>query len=87
MQAETKKIIRLLKTARGQLDGIVKMVEEDRYCMDVSNQILATRALLHTANREIVRTHLEHCVKQAFQEGTEDEKIKEILAIFDKLAK
>lgn len=87
MQAETKKVIRLLKTARGQLDGIVKMVEEDRYCMDVSNQILATRALLHTANREIVRAHLEHCVKQAFQEGKEDEKIKEILSILDKLAK
>lgn len=87
MQAETKKVIRLLKTARGQLDGIVKMVEEDRYCMDVSNQILATRALLHTANREIVRAHLEYCVKQAFQEGKEDEKIKEILSILDKLAK
>lgn len=87
MQAETKKVIRLLKTARGQLDGIVKMVEEDRYCMDISNQILATRALLHTANREIIRAHLEHCVKQAFQEGQEEEKMKEILSIIDKLAK
>ena len=42
MQAQRDKVERLLKTARGQLDGILKMVEEDRYCMDISNQLLAT---------------------------------------------
>ena len=53
MQADAEKIMRLLKTARGQMDGIIRMVEENRYCVDISNQVLATRALLHTVNKEI----------------------------------
>ena len=47
MQADKKKIARLLKTARGQMDGILKMVEEDRYCIDISQQLMATEAILH----------------------------------------
>ena len=46
MQADHKKIERLLKTARGQIDGILRMVEEDRYCMDISAQVMATDAIL-----------------------------------------
>ena len=41
MRADKDKITRLLKTARGQLDGILKMVEDDRYCMDISQQLMA----------------------------------------------
>ena len=41
MKADKVKVARLLKTARGQLDGILNMIEEDRYCMDVLNQLLA----------------------------------------------
>lgn len=44
MKADQTKVVRLLKTARGQLDGILNMIEEDRYCMDISNQLLATQA-------------------------------------------
>ena len=46
MQADRKKIERLLKTARGQIDGILRMVEEDRYCMDISAQVTAPEAIL-----------------------------------------
>lgn len=46
MKANKENITRLLKTARGQLDGILKMVEDDRYCIDISNQILATQSIL-----------------------------------------
>ncbi|HIY17827.1 MAG TPA: metal-sensing transcriptional repressor, partial [Candidatus Blautia avistercoris] len=42
MQADEKKIRRLLKTARGQIDGILKMVDENRYCIDISQQLMAT---------------------------------------------
>ena len=51
MQADKAKINRLLKTARGQIDGILKMVEEDRYCMDISHQLMATEAILNKANK------------------------------------
>ena len=46
MQADKKKVTRLLKTARGQIDGILKMIEEDRYCVDISHQIMASQAVL-----------------------------------------
>ncbi len=90
MKADKAKITRLLKTARGQLDGLIKMVEEDRYCIDISNQLMATQAILRTANKEIIHAHLSGCVKEAFeQEDTveKDTKIEEILAVMDKLAK
>lgn len=87
MKADKQKITRLLKTARGQLDGLLKMVEEDRYCIDISNQIMATEAILHKANKEIIHAHLGSCVKEAFLQGNEDEKIEEIMSVMDKLSK
>ena len=65
MKADQTKVVRLLKTARGQLDGILNMIEEDRYCMDISNQLLATQAILNKVNKEILHAHLEHCVKES----------------------
>ena len=46
MKADHAQVNRLLKTARGQIDGILKMVEEDRYCLDVSSQIMAAQSIL-----------------------------------------
>lgn len=87
MKADKTKVNRLLKTARGQLDGILKMVEEDRYCIDISNQLMATQAILHSANKEIIHAHLKHCVKDALEQGDADEKLDEIMIIMDKLSK
>jgi len=87
MQADRKKIERLLKTARGQIDGILRMVEEDRYCMDISAQVMATDAILRKVNNEIIRAHMKGCVKAAILEGTGDEKIDELMAAVDKLTK
>lgn len=87
MQAERKKIERLLKTARGQIDGILRMVEEDRYCLDISAQVLATDAILRKVNNEIIRAHMKSCVKSAILEGSGDEKIDELMAVVDKLTK
>ncbi|MFV0411977.1 MAG: metal-sensing transcriptional repressor [Oscillospiraceae bacterium] len=60
MLADKDKVTRLLKTARGQLDGLLKMVEEDRYCVDISNQLMATQAILIKVNSEIMNDHLGH---------------------------
>ncbi len=87
MRADREKTERLLKTAKGQIDGILKMVEEDRYCMDISNQILAAVSILNKVNHEVIRAHMETCVAEAFREGGEAEKIDEIMALVDKLAK
>jgi DNA-binding FrmR family transcriptional regulator len=87
MKADKDKVIRLLKTARGQMDGLIKMVEDDRYCIDVSNQLMATQAILRKVNNEVIHAHLGACVKEGFLEGKEDEKIDEIVKLLDKLSK
>ena len=87
MMADQTQVLRLLKTARGQLDGIVRMVEEDRYCMDVSHQLMATRAVLDRANREVLSAHLKHCVKTADSEQAREEKIDELVELLGKIMK
>ena len=87
MRADKEKVSRLLRTARGQIDGILRMIDEDAYCMDISNQIMATQSVLGRANREIISAHLEGCVLDAIENGTGEEKMKEIMGIIDKLSK
>lgn len=89
MQADQKEITRLLKTARGQIDGLLRMVEEDRYCMDVSNQLLATRALLATINKRILLAHLDGCVRHAFlsdDHADAEQKLEEIKSLLNKMS-
>ena len=83
MMADHEQVKQLLKTARGQIDGILNMVEQDRYCMDVSNQILASRAILDKANKAVIKAHLFHCVAKAT--GESQEKLQEINDLIDKL--
>lgn len=87
MQADKTKINRLLKTARGQIDGILKMVEEDRYCIDIAQQLMATEAMLNKANREILTAHLKNCVKNAEDENEREEKIDELISMLGKILK
>ena len=87
MQADRRKIERLLKTARGQIDGILRMVEEDRYCMDISAQVMATDAIIRKVNNEIIKAHMKGSVKEAILEGKGDERIDELMAVVDKLTK
>lgn len=90
MQANKTEITRLLKTARGQIDGLIRMVEEDRYCIDISNQLLSTQALLGTINAEVLTAHVDHCVRQAFESGDaseEEKKIAELQAVLKRLSK
>jgi DNA-binding FrmR family transcriptional regulator len=87
MNSERKKALQSLKTSRGQIEGIIKMIEDDRYCMDISNQIIAAQGLLKKANLLILRQHLNHCVKDACMSETGEEKIEEIISIIEKLIK
>ena len=87
MQADRNEIARLIKTARGQLDGVLRMVDEDRYCLDIVNQILAAQAILKKANREILRAHLDTCVTCAVEANDAKDKIGELVDLFDKMTK
>ena len=86
MQADKKTVARLLNTAKGQIDGVLKMMEEDRYCLDIANQIMAAEKVLHKANHEVILAHLSACVQNALAEEGK-EKVEELLVLFDKLSK
>jgi DNA-binding FrmR family transcriptional regulator len=81
--AESSKALATLKTARGQIDGIIRMVEEDRYCIDVSKQVLAATALLKKANLIILKQHLATCVVDAVKAKNGNDKIEEIATILE----
>ncbi|MDD3334863.1 MAG: metal-sensing transcriptional repressor [Eubacteriales bacterium] len=85
MNAEKQKAVQALKTATGQMEGIIRMIEEERYCIDISNQILAASAQLKRANLLILQQHMNHCVKTAIENGNGDEKISEIMGILSKI--
>ncbi|MBR6872711.1 MAG: metal-sensing transcriptional repressor [Ruminococcus sp.] len=85
MKADKTEITRLVRTARGQLDGVLRMIEEDRYCVDISNQLLAAVAVLKKANRSILAAHMSCCVKEAVESGDADEKLAELIALLEKL--
>lgn len=89
MKADKTKNIRLLKTARGQIDGIIRMMEDDRYCIDIVNQILAAQAILKKVNSDVLHAHLEHCVTDTLNSGDPDEvaaKVQEIMKVLDQLS-
>ncbi|MCM0648858.1 metal-sensing transcriptional repressor [Clostridium swellfunianum] len=85
MNEEKNKALMALKTSKGQIEGIIKMIEEGRYCVDVSNQIIAAQALLKKANMLILKQHIHHCVKDAVRNDKGDEKIDEIIDILEKI--
>lgn len=87
MKADPAKVLRLLKTARGQIDGIIKMVEDDRYCIDIAQQLMAARAMLNTANREVLTAHLKSCISEAEDQQERDAKIDELVAMLQKIMK
>ena len=90
MKADRDKVVPLIKTARGQLDGILKMIDEDRYCIDISNQVLAVISILGKANKEIIRAHLAGCVKDSLTGCTPEEvetKLDEVMSVLDKMSR
>ena len=87
MKADKAKIEKLLKTARGQLDGILRMLDQDRYSIDVSNQIMATQAIHTKVNREILIAHMNSCIMNETDESNRTERIDELTHVLEKLLK
>lgn len=85
MNKEKQSALQALKTSKGQIEGIIKMIEDGRYCMDISNQIIASQSLLKKANMLILKQHLNHCVKDAIASDNGEEKLDEIMELLTKL--
>lgn len=70
MHDVTRKSVALrLRRIEGQVGGLLRMVEDDRYCVDVLTQINAVRSALHKVEEQILRDHVSHCVAGAFTSG------------------
>jgi DNA-binding FrmR family transcriptional regulator len=65
--------LKRLRRIEGQIRGLQKMVEEDRYCADIVVQIASVQEALRSVGRELLRNHLHHCAAQAIRHGNEDE--------------
>lgn len=71
-------VAKRLSRIEGQVRGIARMVEEDRYCIDIVTQISAVRAALRRAEEEVLRDHVAHCVAHAIASGNAEEKAVKI---------
>jgi DNA-binding FrmR family transcriptional regulator len=82
--------LKRLKRIEGQVRGLAKMVEEDRYCMDVLMQVAAVQQALRGVSRELMHKHLEHCVHNAVAQGDksrEGELYQEMLDLIYKYSR
>ena len=78
---------RRLKIIQGQVRGIAKLVEDERYCLEILTQIAAIQEALRGVSKEIVRNHLETCVTDSIIQGKGEEHYKELTDIMFKLSK
>jgi DNA-binding FrmR family transcriptional regulator len=76
-----------LRRIEGQVRGLVRMVEEDRYCIDVITQVQAVRAALKRVEEEVLRDHVAHCVEHAIQSGDSREQRKKVAELMHVLGK
>ena len=81
---------RRLHRIEGQVRGIERMVDEDRYCIDILTQVAAVRTALESTALEVLSDHVSHCVRDALSSGDEEtatEKSRELLAAVQRFAK
>jgi DNA-binding FrmR family transcriptional regulator len=79
LPATKRDILNRLKTVRGHLDGIIRMTDEEAYCVELMKQVSAAQASLERVNRLILKNHLETCFSEAVTEGRAEPAIAELL--------
>ena len=85
-EKETKDLISRLSRIEGQVRGIKTMVEEERYCVDILNQVSAVQAALNSFNKELLANHIQTCVAEDIRAGNE-EAIQELCETIKKIMK
>lgn len=86
MKADHKKVKHQLAIARGQIDGVMRMVDEDAYCLEVSDQILATIAVLKRLNNMVIAAHLRACVMESKNDENANKKLEEMEKIMRRMS-
>lgn len=86
MQNDTKQAVgKRLSRIEGQVRGLARMVDDDRYCIDIVTQIDAVRGALRRVEEEILRDHVAHCVEHAITSGDKQEQRQKIAELMDVL--
>ena len=87
-ESHQRDVLNRLKTARGHLDAIIRMVEDETYCPQVMKQLSAVQGSLERASRLVLRNHLETCVAAAMQAGRIEEIVDELMEAlrYDRIA-
>ncbi|MCZ7661066.1 MAG: metal-sensitive transcriptional regulator [Xanthobacteraceae bacterium] len=80
-------VLNRLQRIEGQVRGLARMVEEDRYCIDVVTQISAARAALRRVEEEILRDHVAHCVEHAIASGDKADQRQKVSELIDVIAR
>jgi DNA-binding FrmR family transcriptional regulator len=80
-----KRTITRLKRVGGQVDGVIRMIEEDRYCIDVLTQIAAVQAALAKVGHEVLERHFHTCVAEAMESGELTERERVVQELMDVL--
>ncbi len=76
-----------LRRIEGQVRGIQKMIQDDRYCIDVLTQVHATRAALESVALQLLADHTEHCVAEAIRSGDGTDKVRELNEAVERLVR
>lgn len=79
--------LRRLRRIEGQVRGLIRMVEEDRYCIDVVTQISAARAALRKVEEEVLHDHVAHCVENAIASGNKAEQRRKVAELMEVLGR
>ncbi|MCV0371465.1 metal-sensitive transcriptional regulator [Filomicrobium sp.] len=88
MEPETASTcLKRLSKIEGQVRGISRMVEEDRYCIDIITQIAAARAALRRVEEAVLKDHVSHCVEHAITSGDADEQRTKVAELMEVLAR
>ncbi|MFC5711886.1 metal-sensitive transcriptional regulator [Thalassorhabdus alkalitolerans] len=87
VQPNKQQLLNRLKRIEGQVRGVHKMVEEDRYCVDILNQIAAINSAVNKVSLALLEDHTTHCVSKAVKENSGDEAISELMDVFQRLVK
>ncbi len=91
MERENKpRLLNRLNRIEGQVRGIARMVDEDRYCIDILTQLQAVRAALAKVETEMLRDHLGHCIEGAIVSGDRDEqrqKASELIQLLERVSR
>lgn len=80
-------VLKRLRRIEGQVRGLARMVEDDRYCIDIVTQLSAVRAALRRAEEEILADHAAHCVENAIASGNKTEQRRKVGELIDVISR